>query len=66
MTPKNQLLNVFALTPSSPSGAAAASCGALSASHGTLSASCGDLSASCGTLDASFARANFVLGHLRL
>lgn len=59
MTPKNQLLNVFALTPSSPSGAAAAS-------HGTLSASCGALSASCGTLDASFARANFVLGHLRL
>lgn len=59
MTPKNQLLNVFALTPSSPSGAAAASCGALSANHGTLSAS-------CGTLDASFARANFVLGHLRL
>lgn len=59
MTPKNQLLNVFALTPSSPSGAAAASCGALSANHGTLSAS-------CGTLDASFAHANFVLGHLRL
>lgn len=59
MTPKNQLLNVFALTPSSPSGAAAASCGALNASHGTLSAS-------CGTLDASFARANFVLGHPRL